>query len=66
MTDLDDEFDYFDQLPPRLRRAINECPIKYDAQSVWLQLQAGYTQRQIIDQFKQDVLSEMHLHWSFT
>lgn len=58
------EYDYLEALPPRVRRAINECPIHYNPSSVWRQWKEGYTQRQIIASMKADVLEAFKYHWS--
>lgn len=58
------DLDYFDKLPPRVRSAMNECPIEYTAVSIYELMAQGYTSRQIIKQMEDDVLAELGYHWS--
>jgi hypothetical protein len=59
------EMEKYDDLPPRIRRAIRECPVVFNAASVWRQMRAGYTQKQIIDAMRGSVKETIGRTWEF-
>lgn len=60
------EMEMFDDLPPRVRRAISECPLPYTGASIWHLMKQGYTAKQVIQQMRDDVACELGCVWNFS